>query len=703
MSSIFISHSSSDDPLARELVAFLESAGHQSYFLDFDPAKGIPAGRNWEQELYAHLRKCQIVIIIYSRNFAASLWCFAEVTHARALGKYIIVLKFDDGPVDNLLSDIQHIDASVGFSTDVAVYLENGLFAAGINKEQWDSTRAPYPGLLSFEEKDAPVFFGRNEEREDLLKKIRQRRSFGGPQLLMVLGASGSGKSSLIKAGVIPVLRRQPNSWIIIGPLRPSKKIFEELSRTITKAYSQFKEDRDWKAIHEQLLRDASDKSNPGSAFADILRQLGELSGEGNIFILIFIDQFEELLDVDVAQTFSSYLSCCIQRMGKNCIVIGTLRSDFLGLLQKDQHFKDLVFDDHIVHPVNDHAILAAIKGPAEIAGVELEEGLAEMLLRATTSADALPLLAFVLRELWEESAGNGKLTVAAYKHIGGIEGAVSAAAEAILKTGLSGKMLDIELERRLKSAFREMVRIDEEGRYTKRPASWSILPREIDSLLMRFVSSRLLIRSGDGAEIKVEVAHEAIFRNWDRMVRWLEEDRAFLTWRKRLDLFLEEWRANGETDALLLKGTLLQEANEWIKAVETGQYYLSDTEKEYISHSDRQNKSEQQLESARKQKEIRTLRMLFGTAMVTVILVSIFGYWIFRNNIETNDRLARNYWELSHKVREGDPLSSVYYTAGAIGISRKDDLSKNLYLDIQPFLPQAFLENIIKLPAIAN
>ena len=100
MSAIFISHSSRDNQVADEIRNWLAELGHRSVFLDFDPAVGIPAGRDWEQELYLKIRACRAVIVLCSKHSMASRWCFMEITHARALGKHLFPVKIDDCELD---------------------------------------------------------------------------------------------------------------------------------------------------------------------------------------------------------------------------------------------------------------------------------------------------------------------------------------------------------------------------------------------------------------------------------------------------------------------------------------------------------------------------------------------------------------------------------------------------------------------------
>lgn len=159
MSAIFISHSSKDNAIAGEVKARLAEQGHRSIFLDFDPEVGIPAGRNWEKELYARLRVCQAVIVLCSEHSMASSWCFAEITQARSLGKHLFPLKVATCQIFSLLSDVQVTDLTVN-PTEGYQRLWYGLKKVGLDPADlfdWEGTRSPYPGLLAFQEQDAAV------------------------------------------------------------------------------------------------------------------------------------------------------------------------------------------------------------------------------------------------------------------------------------------------------------------------------------------------------------------------------------------------------------------------------------------------------------------------------------------------------------------------------------------------------------------
>ena len=190
MSAIFISHSSKDNSIAAEVKTRLEEQRHRSVFLDFDPVVGIPAGRNWERELYTRLRGCQAVIVLCSEHFLASQWCFAEITHARALGKPIFPMKIAPCSIPSLLQDHQVIDLTVEPATGYQ-RLWSGLKTAGLdpaNQSVWDGSRPPYPGLMAFQEQDAAVYFGREKAVQETLEALNRLQRFGGPQLAMVTG-----------------------------------------------------------------------------------------------------------------------------------------------------------------------------------------------------------------------------------------------------------------------------------------------------------------------------------------------------------------------------------------------------------------------------------------------------------------------------------------------------------------------------------
>ena len=209
MSVLFISHSSSDNDVARELEEQLARQGHHSVFLDLDPEKGIVAGQSWEQTLYAKLRACRAVVALCTDSYLKSHWCFAEIALARMEGKHIFTLLADpfgeQTKLPSILTETQYIDLRTnkedGYGRLWRGFKEKGIEAA--EAREWNPKDPPYPGLLAFQEKDAPIFFGRERETDEGVELLNSVRRQGHPHLVMTLGASGSGKSSLVSAGLL--------------------------------------------------------------------------------------------------------------------------------------------------------------------------------------------------------------------------------------------------------------------------------------------------------------------------------------------------------------------------------------------------------------------------------------------------------------------------------------------------------------------
>jgi hypothetical protein len=240
MAAIFISHSSEDTSQATKIASALEARGFQHLFLDFDPIHGIPGGSLWERELYRQLRQCQAVIVLCSPSSMQSDWVFAEITHARAQGKPVIPLEIVPCTPRSILSDTQIIKAG-SLAEEGLDRLWVALESAGLDParlEQWQGTRAPYPGLAPFDETDAAVFFGRDADVREGLDILNQLRRFGGARLALFLGPSGSGKSSLVRAGILPKLRRSPD-WLVMPPMRPGHRPLDSLASTLSRVYGE--------------------------------------------------------------------------------------------------------------------------------------------------------------------------------------------------------------------------------------------------------------------------------------------------------------------------------------------------------------------------------------------------------------------------------------------------------------------------------
>jgi hypothetical protein len=385
--------------------AWLRSKNHQSIFLDFDPADGIPAGRNWEQELYRRLRVCRAVIVLLSEHWLASRWCFAEVTQARALGKAIFPVRIAACADVAVLGDVQQIDLTRD-PDDGYRRLEVGLVKAGLDPREmfdWDPHRPPYPGLLALQEQDAAIFFGRDQEIGAGLDRLSRLRRMGGARLTLFLGASGSGKSSLVRAGLLPRLRRDPDNWLPVPPFRPQERPLDELALALADRFAETDRARDWQEIRSVLRQGADAEPADGMALVDLVRDLQIAAGHREATALLLIDQAEELFGEGPhpeALRFTRLLRAGLDAGGGKLMVLATMRSDFLDRFQTDPGLRDLEYEPVTVDPIPSARLPEIIEGPARVAAIELGPGLVAAMLADTATEDALPLLAFTLREL---------------------------------------------------------------------------------------------------------------------------------------------------------------------------------------------------------------------------------------------------------------------------------------------------------------
>ena len=572
MSVLFISHSSKDNEASAQVRDWLVSQGHNSIFLDFDPQDGIPSGRNWEQELYHQLRTCRAVIVLCSEHSMASDWCFAEITHARSLGKPLLPIRIDDCQVRSVLHNLQILDVPAKGWDDTLVRLGRGLKLAGIDPADlldWSGDRPPYPGLLAFQEEDAAIFFGRSDEIAETLETLEKARRFGEGRMVLLLGSSGSGKSSLMRAGVVPRLRRDSARWAIVGPFRPGSDPFEALARTLARSLSP-------KGDAGELYQDFLDKEPAEVLLKTATKIRLQTEGEPETLLLV-LDQVEELLEMPEehpSHRFLAMLKTVLEQTGSELMAVGTLRSDYLGAFQ----VHSIPTSSVSLMPLPIESLAQVIEKPAQLVGLELEEGLTQALLADTETADALPLLAFSLRELYDRHGDDGRLDVKEYRDgLGGLQGSVRKAAEDLLA-------LRPDLEEQLpylRRAFLAMGRVNSEGQFARRPAKWKSLPEKAHPLLEQFVQARLLVSSSSEGERCLEVAHEALLRAWDRLNDWLVEERKALEVRARLEADALDWEKSGKEVERLFKEPFLTEARELLR-----DYELSEIENEYLAES---------------------------------------------------------------------------------------------------------------------
>ncbi len=566
MPAIFISHSSRDQKIADEVTAAIKRLGFEEVFLDFDKDTGIGAGADWEKTLYENLSRCHAVILLLTPNWLTSTWCRIELSHARALGKVILPIISEPLGQGFVLPEIQAIDL-VDWNADGLARIEKRLQA--ITNElargfKLDPNRPPYPGIHAFEAEDAAIYFGRDDETRAVIEKLDARRTQGGVRFLLVIGASGAGKSSLLKAGILPQLERRRSHWLLLPVMRPEKAPLEAFTKALAQHLGQ---ENDWRALYDDL-RDP----NAASRIAQIMQDL-RVGERRAATILLPIDQFEELFTVAEPDERASLLTLLATildpALGLSLMVVATGRADVLqGLLETSALAP--MMDTTPLLPMPLDRVPQLVRGPAAVVSLVVEPGLAERIMRDVENPEALPLLAYMLHLLHERSPDK-RLTHDAYHALG--DGNLNPVQNAV-RLGADEAIARLRPTEQEMAALRDAfiphlvrLRLDDK-RHVRQPAPFAALPREAERLIRALIEARLLAsRTSDRGMPVVEVVHEALFSAWPTLKGWLDDEQDFLADIERLKGAHETWMqaAEAQKSQALLRGLLLSRARDWL------------------------------------------------------------------------------------------------------------------------------------------
>jgi WD40 repeat protein/class 3 adenylate cyclase len=413
----------------------------------------------------------------------------------------------------------------------------------------------PYKGLVPFDADDADVFFGREQLVDELVDRLDEA------PFLAVVAPSGNGKSSLVRAGVVPELERRTGR------------------------------------LHPALF-------SPGE------HPLAELAAAGDADLLV-VDQFEEVFTLcreeDERRTFIDALLDAAER---GLRVAVALRADFYGHCAAYPRLATALEDRQaLVGPMSEDELRRAIERPAERAGLLLEPGLVEGILRDVVGEPgALPLLSHSLLETWKRRSGR-VLTLVGYLQAGGVQGAITKTAETVYRQALSPDQQ--ALARNIFLRLTELGDGTEDTR--RRVAIAELVPRpeqqnDVDEVLGRLADARL-VTIGEGT---VEVAHEALIRHWPTLRAWLDEDREGRLVHRRLTEAAREWDTTHRDSALLYRGTRLAGAGNWASSHDSE---LNELEREFLSTS----RATELRDIAATRKRNRRLRILLAGALVAL------------------------------------------------------------------------------------
>lgn len=431
----------------------------------------------------------------------------------------------------------------------------------------------PYRGLLYFREEDAPFFFGRAEAITQLIHAVEQH------SLVAVVGASGSGKSSVVRAGLVPVLRKSRERVWEVATFVPTDRPLYALAAVLMPLLEPDMSETDRLRETKKLAKDLLQKGVELRDVAD--RVLAKQPGTDRL--LLIVDQWEELFTLckdDAARR--CFIDNVLDATATTRVsVVLTLRGDFFGrAITAYRPLSDRVQGAQVnLGPMNRGELRLAIQEPARQVGLRFEGGLVDLIVeQAGDEPGRLPLLEFVLRRLWEDRRG-GELHREAYETMGQLEGAIAKKAESLYVSLSEGD------QRKVQQIFLRLVRPGEGEADTRRRATLGEVGEEVRSLAKTLADERLLVTSRlDGsAEETIEVSHEALIRHWKRLKDWVDADRPFLPWQQRLSASIEQYEKSKGNSDFLLRGVPLTEALDWLKKKPTD---FSTRERQFVTAS---------------------------------------------------------------------------------------------------------------------
>jgi hypothetical protein len=358
--------------------------------------------------------------------------------------------------------------------------------------------------------------------------------------------------------------------------------------------------------------------TDPGSNPAiELLADLRRQTRRDSATAILVIDQFEEMLGhaEDRPAGFLELLRTIAEHPSRPAVILATMRSDFLDNFQKHPALAGIRWEPLSLGPMSADGIVQVIEKPAAVAGIELESGLTQALVADTATPDALPLLAFTLRELSDNYGQDRLLTVSEYREkLGGLQGAVAKSAEELLKSA----QVTPAQEDLLRRAFLGMVRITDAGTYARVVARWDDLPSDIHPVLEKFVNARLLVSGQRATGRSIEVAHEALFRSWDRLVQWLAASAEALRLKSDVEAAASEWERKGKDEEYLWSGGRVARARELLAS---GDLPVSSAGETFIEASHR-------VADRRRRAELRRIQIAAAVFSILFVIAAASGVY---------------------------------------------------------------------------
>lgn len=565
----FLSHSGDESEAAKTLAAALRGAGVEVW-LDVDRLR---PGDRWQHEIGTALQSAQAFLLYVGRT-AVDRWVDFEVQIAldRAAKdrrfRLIPVLGpgADPAALPDFVKLFQWIDlrsSPIPAPETLRALLSGQAPSTSEAVPVLLPERPPFRGLLTFDVEDAVVFFGRERETEDLLKLL------GRTPFLLVIGDSGCGKSSLVRAGLVPALLRgrfhDGRAWMrdwCVAITRPGNDPFGELAESLPDLAGGTGDRPAQVHRNRKLLAEGSDG----------LRDIVAGTVRSGARSLLVIDQFEELfIHMPEAAGRRRYIDSLLRAgnlAGSRPVhVVATLRADFFARCWESPELLERVRECSYVTPrLPAERLRELIERPLAMAGAQAEPGLVQTLLDDVGDQPGnLALLEHALDQLWQQprhTGGTRWITHEAYQAFGRLDGALRHHANGAMER------LPGEAERALaRRFFVDLTQLGEGTEDTRRRVRIEELiaaapdRNQAIGLLERLASERLILTGDQHAE----VVHEALIRSWTELRQWIDADRDFLRRERRFLEDAKEWERLARDPEALLRGARLQEAEAWL------------------------------------------------------------------------------------------------------------------------------------------
>lgn len=657
MRRVFVSYSRRNKNFAERLARDLSDAG-LDVWIDF---RQIHGGEVWREEIRRGLERSGILIACISPDAIRSEWVQFEINTSRELGKLVVPIMVTEAltelhevPSLAWLQDVQFINFENRYEEafpQLLTALPGTRPVSVFDDIDPNTIPNPFKGLEAFQQTDARFFFGREALVRKALSNIRDDVEV---RFLAVVGASGSGKSSLVRAGMIPQIR---SGSVIPGSEAWRVAILSPGSQPVT-------------ALATRLTPLIDSESNPEAVEAALRnsdRSLHDLSEQimrdapASARLLLLIDQFEEVFtrasDAERDPFIRLIRTAAVQPKGRTQVLI-TMRADFFDRIGSYPDLAELFEQENmlIVTEMTAANLLRSIEGPAQAVGLTYEDGLAQRILDdVRRQPGSLPLLQYALKALYEKRAGR-RLTHAAYDAIGGMQRALAGHAETIYSRLPPDQQ---DLMRRL---LLRLVEISERGEPTRRRVDREELnfagvsPQNVQDVLdlLTAPESRLLIASreirvsGDMSAAPttwIEVSHEALIREWDRLRDWIDENIEGLRYGSELLKAAADWNNSDRDPAYLLTGTRLMHAEEWLPTADANalqrEFVRASIEQRNRQMAEQREQAERELMYQRR--AAARLRAFVGVLLMSLVVA--IGLIVFalaeRARAEENARLA--------------------------------------------------------------